>query len=85
MYHVELRQSLNSARSFNLTEGELRSTVLDAWLAGRPVRLSDREFDPARARLRIVSGPELRLDELGMGRGWSRCDRAADRSGRRER
>ncbi len=35
--------------------------------AGRP---GERKWAPERAKLTIYEGPELRPDEIGVGRGW---------------
>ncbi len=75
MFHVELRQSFHTARAFNLSEPELRDQILTDWTAGRTVRWAERQFSPEKASLTIVSGPELRPDEMGMGRGWQQAVR----------
>jgi hypothetical protein len=70
VFHVELRQFPHLARSFNLSEAELNAKVLVPWSKGQPVKMGEREWEPARAKLTILEGPELRVDEIGMGRGW---------------
>ncbi len=75
-YHVQLRQLPHVARAFNLTGEELSERLLEPWVAGRAVQLQDRRWDPERARLTIYEGPELRLEEIGLGRGWANVTRA---------
>ena len=75
MFHVELRQFPHVARSFNLSEEELRATLLGPWLRGDVVELGERRWAPERARLTVYEGPRLREDEMGMGRGWSNVAR----------
>ncbi len=70
MFHVQIRQSVNVSREFNLTEEELRRRILAPWAAGALIRSGDRQWAPERAKLSIYEGPELRPDEIGMGRGW---------------
>jgi len=70
VFHVQIRQSVNVAREFNLTEEELRRRILAPWAAGAVVRSGERQWAPERAKLTIYEGPELRPDEIGMGRGW---------------
>lgn len=70
MFHVQLRQSVNVSREFNLTEDDLRQRVLAPWSAGAVVQSGERKWAPERAKLTIYEGPELRPDEIGMGRGW---------------
>lgn len=75
MYHVELKQSFHAARAFNLSEAELRAQILTDWSAGRTVRWAEQQFAPGKARLTIISGPELRPEEMSMGRGWQQAVR----------
>ena len=74
MYHVELRQFPRSARAFNLGDGEL-APLLAGWRAGRPVRWGEHDWEPRKAKLTILEGPELATSELGMGRGWPEAQR----------
>src|SRR6202042_3093945 len=39
------------------------------WVSGLAIEHEDRRWPPDRARLTIYEGPELRADEIGMGRG----------------
>jgi len=77
MYHVELRQFPHNFCRFNLSEAEL-AVIVDPWRAGQPVEVGDRKWSPHQAKIRILEGPELELQELSMGRGW----RAAERRSR---
>lgn len=77
-FHVELRQFPHTARAFNLTEAELRGRIVGPWLAGRPVLWGEREFIPGKAKLTVLSGPELPAHQLGMGRGWQQAQRSAE-------
>ena len=76
MFHVELRQFPHVAREFNLTADELQSRIVEPWLAGQVIELGERKWAPERARLTIYEGPQLRSDELGIGRGWSNATRS---------
>lgn len=75
MFHVEVRQFPHVARYFNLSEAELSANVLLPWSRGQLVLLGERKWEPARAMLKIFEGPELRTDEIGMGRGWGNVHR----------
>ena len=77
MYHVELRQFPHNFSRFNLTEEELHSIVHE-WVQGRPVDVGERKWSPLQARLTILEGPELPLDELSMGRGWRTAQRRSE-------
>jgi hypothetical protein len=70
VYHVEVRQFPHVARSFNLSEAELTAKFLGPWSRGELVSLGDRKWAPERAKLTILEAPELRTDQIGMGRGW---------------
>ncbi len=76
MFHVELRQFPNVTRAFNLGETELRERILGPWLAGSKVVLNDRSWSPEKAKLTIYEGPQIRSEEMGLGRGWANVTRA---------
>jgi hypothetical protein len=70
MYHVELRQFPHNFCRFNLTEGELRETILHAWARGEWIELGERKWSPHQANLTVLEGPQLPVEQLSMGRGW---------------
>lgn len=75
MFHVELRQFPHVAREFNLSDDQLERLVRP-WVEGKVVEMGERKWAPERARLTIYEGPQLRPDEIGMGRGWSNATRS---------
>jgi hypothetical protein len=77
IYHLELRHFPHSACRFNLSEQELRA-VLEPWAAERIVEFGERKWSPHQAKLTIIEGPQLEIEQLSMGRGW----RTAQREGR---
>ncbi len=70
MFHLELRQFPHVARAFNLSREDLDARVLRPLVAGRPVLWDDRRWSPDKLKVVIYEGPELALEEIGMGRGW---------------
>jgi len=76
VYHVELRQFPHVARVFNLSRDELESRFVSPWVGGAIIDHEDRRWAPERSKLKILEGPELRPDELGMGRGWDTATRS---------
>jgi hypothetical protein len=76
-FHVEVNGGLNHARAFNLNLEELRKTVLEPWLTGRPVELGEREWLPDECELRILEGAHLDPPDLSFGQGWSNAERSA--------
>jgi hypothetical protein len=70
MYHVELRQFPHNFCRFNLTERELRETVLDGWARGDWIEVGERKWNAHQASLTVLEGPELPVQQLSLGRGW---------------
>lgn len=75
MYHVELRQFPHNFCRFNLTDAELRETVLLAWARGEWVDLGERKWNPQQATLTVLDGPHIPIAQLSMGRGWRNAAR----------
>jgi len=71
MYHLELRQFPHVARVFNLDRRQLDTRFVAPWVGGTMIEHDDRRWAPERARLKILEGPELAPDEIGLGRGWA--------------
>jgi len=82
-FHVEIRWGHRWAREFNLDAERLRRDVTDPWTRNRPLRLGDRDWEPAECSLTIFEGPELSGPELAFGRGWDRA-RSSGRAVTRE-
>jgi hypothetical protein len=76
MYHVELRQFPHNMCRFNLTDAELRA-IVEPWALERVVDFGERKWNSQMARITILEGPQMPLEQLTMGRGW----RAAQRQG----
>jgi len=76
VYHVELRQFPHNMCRFNLSDAQLR-TIVEPWARKQMVDFGERKWNPELARITILEGPQLGLDQLKMGRGW----RAAERHG----
>jgi hypothetical protein len=75
VFHIQLRQFPNQARAFNLGREELDARILGPWTAGAAVEWDDRKWSPEKARLTVYEGPELKPEEIGMGRGWGNATR----------
>ena len=76
MYHVELRQFPHNMSRFNLTDGEL-GAIVEPWARQQLVEFGERKWSPQQAKITILEGPHMPLEQLTMGRGW----RAAQRNG----
>jgi hypothetical protein len=75
VYHVELRQFPHNFCHFNMSEGELQEAVLDGWVRGRWIELGERKWNPEQAKLTVLEGPHLPIEELSLGRGWRNARR----------
>jgi hypothetical protein len=71
VFHLELRQFPHVGRAFNLTREELDRRFAQPWVTGTEVQHEDRSWSPGKAKLTIMEGPQLGLEELGLGRGWA--------------
>jgi hypothetical protein len=69
MFHIELRQFPHNACAFNLTDAEL-SQIVGLWSREQWIELGERKWNPHQARLTVLEGPHLEVEELAMGRGW---------------
>jgi len=77
MYHIGLRQFPHNVCRFNLTDGELR-TIVEPWAREQLVDFGERKWSPHQARLTILEGPEIPLEQLTMGRGWRAAQRQSE-------
>jgi hypothetical protein len=77
VFHVELRQFPHNVCRFNLSERELR-TLVEPWARERWIELGGRRWSPHQARLTILDGPRLAVQELAMGRGWRTAQRRGE-------
>ena len=77
MFHVELRQFPHNLCRFNLSEQELH-TLVEPWAREQWIELGGRKWSPHQARLTILDGPRLAVQELSMGRGWRNAQRRSE-------
>jgi hypothetical protein len=78
VYHVELRQFPHNMCRFNLGERELVDTIVGAWAEDKWIELGERKWNPHQARLTVLEGPQLAVEELAMGRGWRNAQRHSE-------
>jgi hypothetical protein len=78
VYHVELRQFPHNLCRFNLTEEELRLTVLEPWARDQWIEMGERKWSPQQAKITVLKGPELAVNQLTMGRGWRAAQRQSE-------
>ena len=75
MYHIELRQFPHNMCQFNMTERELFENIVLGWAQGQWIEMGDRKWNAHQAKLIVLEGPHLPLEELAMGRGWRNAER----------
>jgi hypothetical protein len=78
MFHVEMRMGTDVVRQFNLNEQGLWTRFLAPLMADRPFTLEGHEFIPRTTRINIFEGPQLRPDQLALGRGWQNAERSGN-------
>ena len=74
MYHIELRQFPHNLNHYNLSGDQLR-VIVEPWVREKVFEVEERKWNPQTAKLIILQGPELPLDQLTMGRGWAAAQR----------
>lgn len=74
MYHLELRQFPHNLCRFNLSEQEL-CAIVEPWARDPWVELGERKWRPETAKITVLEGPHIPLDQLSMGRGWRTVQR----------
>jgi hypothetical protein len=69
MFHIELRQFPHNACKFNLTDAEM-AEIVEPWSRDEWIEVGERKWSPHQARLTVLEGPHLAVEDLAMGRGW---------------
>jgi hypothetical protein len=69
VFHLQLRQFPHNACRFNLTDAEMRELV-EPWSRDEWIEEGERKWTPHQARLTVLEGPHLEVEDLAMGRGW---------------
>jgi hypothetical protein len=77
VYHLQLRQFPHNLSHFNLTADELR-VITQPWARGEWVEVGERKWTPHQAKLTILEGPRLEMEQLSMSRGWRNAQRQSE-------
>jgi len=64
------------ARAFNLSADELTRRFLAPLVNGRELIYEDREWTARKTTVTVYEGPELPIEQMGMGRGWGNVQRS---------
>jgi hypothetical protein len=76
-FHVEIGSPFSFARAMNVDEESLRAAVLEPWVAGLPLTMGERSWEPGESRLTILEGPEL-PPSPGGDENWGAALRTAE-------
>jgi hypothetical protein len=76
-FHVEISSPLDRARVLDVDEAELRTEILEPWVAGLPFKFGGRDWEPRESRLTLLEGPALGANSGGED-GWENVLRAAE-------
>jgi hypothetical protein len=74
-YHIELRQFPHNTCHFNLTAQQLSAAIVEPWAREKWIDIGDRKWNPNQAKLTVIEGPHIPVEELSMGRGWRTAQR----------
>lgn len=64
-------------REFNLSNERLWLDFLAPLMADQDFSVEGHDFTPRKTRLKVYEGPQLRPDQLALGRGWQNVERTA--------
>src|SRR5271166_6467012 len=77
MYHVELRQFPHNMGRFKLSDAQL-GAIVEPWVRQQLVEFGERKWNPQQAKITILEGPHMPLEQLTMGRGWRAAQRNSE-------
>jgi len=77
VFHIELRKFPHNTHTFNLSEAQLRGTVLAPWLRNQTIEVAQQKWVPELTTLTILKGRHLNTGDLALGRGWSNARRVS--------
>jgi hypothetical protein len=77
VYHFELRKFPHTVSRFNQSEQEVLALV-GRWVAEEWIDVGEREWNVHEAKLTVLEGPELSLQEMAMNRGWRNAMRRSE-------
>ena len=63
---------------FNLSEQELLATVVGPWARDQWIEMGERKWSPHQAKLTVLEGPQIPIEQLSMGRGWRNAQRQSE-------
>jgi hypothetical protein len=77
VFHIELHKFPSNMARFNLSTEEMLAVVMP-WARGEWIEFGERKWNPHEARLTVLEGPEIPVNQLRVGRGWRLAERKAE-------
>jgi hypothetical protein len=77
VFHLQLRQFPHNHCQFNLGEEQVRS-LAERWVRGEWIVIGERRWNPNQAKLTVIEGPQIPVQQLSMGRGWRQAERTGE-------
>ena len=77
MYHFELRKFPHTVSRFNQNEQEVQALAA-RWVNEEWIEVAERKWNVNEAKLTVLEGPELSLQEVAMNRGWRNAMRRSE-------
>jgi hypothetical protein len=77
VYHFELRKFPHTVSRFNQGEQQVQALVA-RWVTEEWIDVAERKWNVNEAKLTVLEGPELSLQEMAMNRGWRNAMRRSE-------
>jgi hypothetical protein len=77
VYHFELRKFPHTVSRFNQSEQQVKGLAA-RWVAEEWIDIAERKWNVNEAKLTVLEGPELSLQEMAMNRGWRNAMRRSE-------
>lgn len=77
MFHLELRKFPHTVSRFNQSEQQVQGLAA-RWVSEEWVDVGERKWNVNEAKLTVLEGPELSLQDMAMNRGWRNAMRRSE-------
>jgi hypothetical protein len=77
VYHFELRKFPHTVSRFNQSEQQVQALAV-RWVTEEWIDAAERKWNVNEAKLTVLEGPELSLQEMAMNRGWRNARRRSE-------
>jgi hypothetical protein len=77
VYHFELRKFPHTVSRFNQSEQHVQALAA-RWVTEEWIEVAERKWNVNEAKLTVLEGPELSLQEMAMNRGWRNAMRRSE-------